>query len=162
MDRRKVVHGPLRKALDRYEGQLVDYAARFTGDVDAAREIVFEVYLRLRDKDPRTVANREGEYLFTVCRKLARVAPRAETKAEPPPAGNKDDARLRLQLGKLPPEQEEVLRLRLQARLSIAEIGRVIGATEEDVGNLLYEALTTLRRRLDEDGPEIVRIGGSR
>ena len=70
----------LRSVLDEFEGPLARYAARLTGDVDRARDIVQETFLRLC-KEPRPkVEGRLAQWLFAVCRSRALDAKRKESR----------------------------------------------------------------------------------
>ena len=55
--------------MDRYEGQLVRYAARITGDVERGRDVVQDAFLRLCREDRAKVDGHLAEWLFTVCRR---------------------------------------------------------------------------------------------
>ena len=61
----------VRTALDQYEAPLVRYAARITGDVDRARDVVQETFLRLCTEPRAKVDGHLREWLFAVCRNQA-------------------------------------------------------------------------------------------
>jgi RNA polymerase sigma factor (sigma-70 family) len=85
-----------RTVVDRYEGPLVRYAARITGDVDRARDVVQDAFLRLHRELlplPRGEGRGEGAeatktaaptnvqaWLYTVCRRRALDVLRKETR----------------------------------------------------------------------------------
>ena len=61
--------------------------------------------------------------------------------------------RLQLALDELPPEQREVIALRLEQELSLEEIGRVTGVGRETVKSRLRYAMDKLRARLGSGAP---------
>ena len=69
----------LRSVMGQYERPLVRYAARITGDVERARDVVQDTFLRLlcrRGSDENHLA----EWLFTVCRNRALDVRRKEQR----------------------------------------------------------------------------------
>ena len=61
----------MRSILDRYEQPLTGYAARITGDVESARDVVQEVFLRLCREQAVQTNGHLPQWLFTVCRNKA-------------------------------------------------------------------------------------------
>lgn len=61
--------------------------------------------------------------------------------------------RLQLALDELPPEQREVIVLRLEQELSLEEIGQVTGVGRETVKSRLRYAMNKLRARLGSSAP---------
>ena len=58
----------VRAAVGRFEGPLTLYATRLLRDVEAARDVVQETFLRLCTQDRAQVESHLAEWLFTVCR----------------------------------------------------------------------------------------------
>nr|MBP7598825.1 sigma-70 family RNA polymerase sigma factor [Pseudoxanthomonas sp.] len=58
--------------------------------------------------------------------------------------------RLQLAMDELPPEQREVLLLRLEQELTLEEIGEITGVGRETVKSRLRYAMDRLRTRLNE------------
>src|SRR5438105_4777579 len=58
-------------ALDQFERRLLRYAERLLGDLDAARDVVQFVFLRLCEQSPENIGDRLAQWLFTVCRNRA-------------------------------------------------------------------------------------------
>ena len=171
--------GRMKAVVDRYEQQLVGYAQRLTGDIEHARDVVQETLLRFWRADRNVIVGREAEWLFTVCRNLCIDSRRRQRRVEPasgsavmeqaesplPTPGvlaelKDDQDRLLGFVAELPPREQEVLRLRLQSGLTYGEIARVTGTTVNNVGVTLYNALRSLRRRLDEDAAPRRQKGG--
>ena len=156
----------IRGTLGRYEGELLRYAQRLTGDVEAARDVVQETFLRLCREEPAKLDGHLGEWLFTVCRNKAfdvrrkerRMTTVAETRFaqetthECPPAElaeRRDSAGRILDLvDSLPDNQQEVIRLKFQNGLSYKEISGVTGLSVSNVGFLLHVGLKAIRRQL--------------
>jgi len=73
-------HAAVRSALDRFEGQLVRYALRITGNVESARDVVQDVFLRLLQADVGGLNGRLAPWLFSVCRNRALDVCRKEQR----------------------------------------------------------------------------------
>lgn len=159
----------VRSALERYEGPLVRYAARLTGDVESARDVVQDTFLKLCSTGPLPEDNHLAAWLFTVCRNRAldvvrkgkRMNPAGETSVEavespaPSPAAvleKRETSQNVLQLLEaLPPNQQEVIRLKFQDGLSYREISRVTGHSVGNVGFLIHTGLKAIRENLKGD-----------
>lgn len=156
----------IKGALDRYEGPLLRYAQRITGDLEQARDVVQETFLRLCREDPAELDGRLPQWLFTVCRNYSidvrrkglRMTPLAEPLvAETPTADRgpvtevtiRDEAEhIFGMLDSLPENQQEVIRLKFQNGLRYRQIAEITGLTVTNVGFLLHRGLKTLRERL--------------
>lgn len=166
-DHERFVH----QALADFERPLVAYATRLLGgDLDGARDVVQEAFLRLCRSDRSESAAGLRTWLFTVCRNLAldlrrkdgRMNPLDETRAallesaSPGPDQGLEERdelqRVLAALAALPEKQREVLRLKFQHGLSYAEIGRVTQQKTGTVGWLIHEGIRALRSRLEPDG----------
>ncbi len=156
----------VRAAVAEYEGPLVLYARRMLGDLDRARDVVQDVFLRLCEQDPGRIGARLRPWLFTVCRNRALDVRRkdkpmsqladdaAEGRAGPdlsPPdiLQRKEESSQVLQaLATLPENQQEVVRLKFQHGLSYREISDVTQLSVSNVGFLLHVALKNMRARV--------------
>jgi RNA polymerase sigma-70 factor (ECF subfamily) len=151
--------------MRRHERPLVRYATRLLGDVDAARDVVQDCFLRLCRQSPEELDGHLRPWLFTVCRHraldLLRKAGRMETLDRKTDALARDDARpeadleqreeaarVRDVLAALPERQQEVVRLKFQEDLSYKEIAAITGTSVSNVGYILHHALRALRSRL--------------
>jgi RNA polymerase sigma-70 factor (ECF subfamily) len=157
----------LQSVLERFEEPLVRYAMRITGNLERGRDVVQETFLRLC-REP-AVATSDGlpQWLFTVCRRLAIDVRRKETRMSTQlesaavcdvPARSASatmeqseqlDQLLRL-LGGLPPNQQEVVRLKFQEQMSYKEIAAITGLSVSNVGFLLHTAVKSLREKMKE------------
>jgi RNA polymerase sigma-70 factor (ECF subfamily) len=156
----------VRAAMTRYEGPLIRYAQRFTRDLETARDVVQDTFLKLCAADPKQVADHLAPWLYRVCRnraldvrkKEARMQPlsdeRAATEAGPDPgpaahaAGRETAALLRAAIDGLPDKQQEVFRLKFQDQMTYKEISAVTGFPLNNVRYLIHTALKQLRTDL--------------
>lgn len=154
------------------EGRLIRYAEKISGDLDFAREVVQETFLRLCRQNRQRFTKQDSSYLtkwlFTVCRNLAIDELRRDKKmsslASDPndPISVAEDSRSPHQLVEqaetekhvsdliddLPMNQQEVLRLKFQNGLSYKQIAEVTGHTVSNVGFMLHSAIKKLRERI--------------
>lgn len=70
----------VREILVEFEGPLVRYAQRITGDLETARDVVQETFLRLCRQDPSEIGGHLAQWLFTVCRNRALDVQRKERR----------------------------------------------------------------------------------
>lgn len=163
--------GWIRSAHDRYEGSLIRYALRITGDAERARDVVQDTFLRLCRQPPEQIDGHLAEWLFRVCRNRAvdvrRKESRMTTTAAPellengtansetvPAADARDSAgRARKLIADLPENQQEVLLLKFEHGLSYREIAGVTGHSVSYVGYLIHHGLKSLRRQLKTEEP---------
>jgi RNA polymerase sigma-70 factor (ECF subfamily) len=154
-------------ALAEHEGPLLRYALRLTGNVERARDVVQETFLRLCAEQPAELDGHLRAWLFRVCRHRAvdqlrkerpmaswdPVAESACEAIEPPQqrleADETADLAQRL-VAELPARQQEVVRLKFQSGLSYREIAEVTGLTVSHVGVLLHTAIKSLRTQLTQ------------
>jgi RNA polymerase sigma factor (sigma-70 family) len=159
------VHAALRE----YEGPLTRYAAQITGDVERARDVVQDTFVKLCAEEPERLQGRVAEWLFTVCRNRALDVQRKESRMrplgdieleacesrEPSPAAaaeNRESAgQVTRLLASLPRNQQEVVRLKFQNGLSYQEISRVTNLTVTNVGFLLHTAIKTIRHQVQAE-----------
>ena len=150
-------------AMDAHAEALVRYTARLTPDLDTARDVVQDAFLRLCKADRAAVGDRVDLWLFTVCRNRAfdlyrkdrRMTPLTEAAARSRAAADDGPEAAALQLdahgrllalvAMLSDRQQDVVRLKFQHELSYAEIAQVTGLSVSNVGYLLHVALKRLR-----------------
>ncbi|MFT7671059.1 MAG: RNA polymerase sigma factor (sigma-70 family) [Planctomycetota bacterium] len=156
----------IRLLLKRHERTLILYSARLLGDVDRARDVVQEAFLRLCTQERAELEDRVDVWLFTVCRNLchdvhrkeSRMTPLEEERADqtatsaatPIEVAARDDSYSAVleSMTSLPAKQQEVLRLKFQSGLSYKEISRVTNESMGNVGWLLHTGLKSLRQKL--------------
>lgn len=160
-------HHWIAPILEQFEGRLMRYAQRITGDLERARDVVQETFVRLCREDRQEIDGHLAQWLFTVCRNQAldvrrkenRMHPLSETLAETCPSRepaqeaaleqHDSAARIYRLLASLPENQQEVVRLKFQGGLSYKEISAVTGLSVTYVGWLLHAALSRLREELN-------------
>jgi RNA polymerase sigma-70 factor (ECF subfamily) len=141
------------------------YASRLLHDDARADDLVQETLLALGRRSGAELEElrpRLAAWLFTVCRRKALNALRADARLRPleeaPPSvapeadpaaallHREDHGRLLALVARLPGRQREVVRLRYQEGFSYQEIAEITAASGNHVGVLLHEALAGLRR----------------
>jgi RNA polymerase sigma factor (sigma-70 family) len=154
----------IRAAVEQYERPLTAYAANFVGDVDRARDVVQDTFLKLWTADRAGVDGHLAAWLYRVCRNRALDVCRKEvrmTTLESEQLEFRESVRSRQQhappeefgavmaeLACLPPTQQEAVRLKFQGGLSYQEIATVMDITANHVGVLIHTALKAIRERL--------------
>jgi len=73
----------IRSAIDLYQGRLIAFAARITGDWESARDVVQDTFLRLCREDLDAIADHLPAWLFRVCRNRALDVRKKEGPLEP-------------------------------------------------------------------------------
>ena len=153
-------------ALAEHEQSLVRYAHFFVRNVESAKDIVQDTFLKLCQQEQQLKAGHLKAWLFRVCRNGAIDFCRKEKRVtssdiavseligqkEPEPSSvmeqrDTHDSVLK-QVSNLPTNQQEVLRLKFQSGLSYQEIADVTGLSQSNVGVLLHTAIGMLRTRL--------------
>ena len=166
--------------LDRYERVLIRYARSITGDLDSARDVVQETFIKVARGEmrkpldsSRNGSNGAGEspahieaWLFTVTRngaldhqrKHSRIIPMTlpddRACAAPGPdatlAQRENATAIFGMLDALSANQREVIRLKFQNDLSYREIAGVTKLSVTNVGFLIHAGLKKLRALLRE------------
>ena len=150
--------------VTRHQAPLTRYAARLLGDADRARDVVQDTFARFIAQPRNAVDGHAVEWLFTVCRHRALDVLRKEGRmtrfeeggdqrvaaGEPRPGRALEHAEthaalLRL-IDRLPPNQQEVIRLKFQNGFSYQEISRITRLSSSNVGFLIHTAVARLRR----------------
>ena len=164
--------GFLERTFAAHHAPLLRYATRMLGgDADRARDVVQDTFVRLMAQPPAMVNGHAAEWLFTVCRhraldvlrKESRMTRFAEgqaervTAAEPRPGRTLEHAEthaaiLRL-IDRLPPNQQEVVRLKFQNGFSYKEISRITELSVTNVGFLIHTAVARLRTEFAAQRP---------
>lgn len=159
----------VRKALVEYESPLIGYATTFLHDVERARDVVQDTFIRLYQQDIEKVRSGLKAWLFTVCRNRALDVIRKEKRivgledeqmARVPSSRRTPAERADLQervsqvheaLARLSENQREVIQLKFEQGLSYGEISEVTGLSTGNVGFLLHTGLKRLRSYLPDD-----------
>ena len=163
----------MKETMARWEGRLLRYAMRITGDLESARDVVQDTFLRLWEADPAKVKGDDhvAAWLFTVCKRRAVDHLRQESRMPPTthesqarhlaagPAGpgevlerRQTASRVLSALDGLPDKQAEVVRLKFGGGLSYKQIADTTGQSVGNVGWLLHHALKSIRADLGATG----------
>lgn len=158
-----------RSVMQQHEGPLLRYAARIVGNLESARDVVQDTFLRLWRSDHMS-DDHLAEWLFAVCRNRAIDIVRKEQRMTQwqkhmdtgnpsperlPPAvaeENEELGRAVKALSGLPETQQEVLRLKFQNDFSYKQIARITGHSVSNIGFLIHTAIKKLREQLKADG----------
>lgn len=162
------------RAVAAHQAALLRYATRLLGDEHRARDVVQDTFVRLLSASRADVAGHLVEWLFTVCRRRAidvlrkegrmsrlddHVRPSgAELAAEDPRPGRaleaaETRAALLEMIDRLPPNQQEVIRLKFQTGFSYKEISRITELSVSNVGFLIHTAVQRLRAEFAAQKP---------
>jgi RNA polymerase sigma-70 factor (ECF subfamily) len=114
----------------------------FTGDEDRFRSWIFTIAHHLLVDERRRAARRGA----TVPLEHVR-----EPAAPDDPAATLGDERVRRLLAALPPDQRDVVLLRIVADLSIEDTAAALGKRANAVKQLQHRAMRSLRARIDEE-----------
>jgi RNA polymerase sigma-70 factor (ECF subfamily) len=167
--KQKKKHAWVQSALERYERPLLQYALSIVQDLDRARDIVQDTFMRLHNQEQAAIEGHLSQWLFTVCRncslkslkkedryiyvessefeqkKCDSLTPLAELERK------EQIARLMELVEELPRNQHEVVRLRFQHHHSYQEISEITGLSVGNVGFLLNAAMRNLRQKMERD-----------
>lgn len=155
--------------VERHERPLMRFATHLLGCPESAQDVVQECFLRLLRQLPRHRPELPlSSWLFRVCRNLCRDHQRKESRMEerhsrvaipeitpPEPALFEHEEaadQVRRLLGELPPDEREVLLLKVHEGRSYREIAAVTGLTLHAVGKHMHRGLAHLSSRLRAAG----------
>lgn len=162
----------LRWVVDRYQGPLIRIAYRITGNLEVAREVTQDTFLRLCRQEQRLVNGQLASWLFTVCRNRSLDVLKKERRLQPVEdedfwfpdgrgtspdvaAARHDSYNLVRSIMKgLSKRDSEVLRLKFEYGMSYREIAEALEITESNVGFILHNTVRKIRKQLRsvEDG----------
>ena len=161
----------VRRAVREFETPLVGYATGITHDLEAARDIVQDTFLKLYTQEDPSRLDGPGlkAWLFTVCRNRAldwlrrrkRLvsldASPVDTIASTDPgphesaADGEETAEILRFFRRLPDNQAECLRLKFQNDLTYRQIAPMTRPSVPKVGFLIHTGLKRLRQLLSHE-----------
>ncbi|BCX50384.1 DNA-directed RNA polymerase sigma-70 factor [Haloferula helveola] len=159
----------IERALAEYESPLIGYAYTFVRDLDRARDVVQDTFIRLCKQDVEKVRDGLKNWLFTVCRNRALDILRKESRMSPldeddrgrvPTAAQAPDeafdqeeriAEVMKYLERLSDNQQTVILMKFRDGLSYQEICEATGLSSGNVGFLIHTGLKRLRTLLPAD-----------
>jgi RNA polymerase sigma factor (sigma-70 family) len=160
----------LSQCLDQNEKALVRYVYSLLKDIEAARDIVQDSFLKLWQQDQKELSGRETEWLFTVCRNRAYdYLRRKERKhisdselntevadsslsAEDLIAAQTEQGALESLIQGLNEQQKEVLHLKFEQGLSYKEISQITGMSVNHVGVFIHNTVKALKEKAQQKG----------
>ena len=161
-------HTPFLAALERYERPLIRYAHSYTSDLEEARDVVQDVFLKLSQNITSVDPDRLASWLFTVCKNRALDHQRKhsrlivmetesfdqEASTSPRPGDDLESretaAALRSLIEKLPTRQREAVTLKFISGLDYKEISQVMKTSIGNVGYLIHHGVQSLRTKWQE------------
>jgi RNA polymerase sigma factor (sigma-70 family) len=156
----------IRSALDRYESVLVRYAMGITGNLEQARDVVQDTFMKMCAADMARIDDHIGPWLYTVCRNraldvrkkegrmAALVEGQAERVASRGPAPNvtaemNETHQLVLDvLKKLPERDQELFRLKIQDGMTYREVSRIANTSVGTVSTVVHRVINAVKRQL--------------
>src|SRR5262245_1782042 len=156
-------------ALECYEKPLLRYAAWLVDDVERAKDVVQETFLRLCKEKRESIGSHLPQWLFTVCRNLAidlrkkdgRTEKLEDDEVAAAAVPSFEDKELLDQVLKLvevlPKNQREIVYLRFQCGFSYKEISEVTRLSAGTVDFLIHTAIDGIRRRIESKHPVNVK-----
>lgn len=159
----------VERALVEFESPLIGYAKSIVHDLDRARDIVQDTFIRLYQQDAAKVRDGLKSWLFTVCRNRAldvlrkekRMVPTEDslmathesTDPSPDQAASQAEriAKVKSFIDRLPENQATVILMKFEQGLSYQEISEQTGLSSGNVGFLIHTGLKRLRSILPDD-----------
>lgn len=159
----------IEQAMAEYESPLLGYATSILHDLDRARDVVQDTFIRLCQQDIPKVRSNLKSWLFTVCRNRALDVLRkdkhlqpldelhwqriAGPETQPDQQFDQDErvAQVMKYLDRLSANQREVILLKFHQGLSYQEITKITGLSSGNVGFLIHTGLKRLRELLPSD-----------
>jgi RNA polymerase sigma-70 factor (ECF subfamily) len=159
----------IEQAMAEYESPLLGYATTIVHDLDRARDVVQDTFIRLCHQDIPKVRDNLKSWLFTVCRNRAldllrkdkNLQPLDEIRwqriagpdLQPDEQFDQDErvAQVMKYLDRLSANQREVILLKFHQGLSYQEIAKITGLTSGNIGFLIHTGLKRLRELLPAD-----------
>ena len=163
--------GFLERTFAEQQAPLTRYASRLLNDPDRARDVVQDTFIKFMAQPREAINGHAVEWLFTVCRHRALDVLRKEgrmrrfdegqvervTAPEPRPGRELEHAETQAvimgMIDKLPPNQQEVVRLKFQNGFSYKEISRITTLSVSNVGFLIHTAVARLRTEFAAQRP---------
>ena len=159
----------LHRSFHAYESKLVHYAWSIVGDMETARDIAQDTFLKLCRETPATVGDPPNAWLYKICRNRA-IDHYRKTKRRP--TVSVEDAHDELldhrdanaeflrreqvtgllsALAALPEREQEIVRLKFLHDFSYKQIAETVGLSVGNVGYILHGAIVKLREAVAND-----------
>jgi RNA polymerase sigma-70 factor (ECF subfamily) len=152
---------PLAVAYDRYGARLYGYLVSLLRDTQAAEDVLQEVFCKLAARGAFWGISDPEHYLFRAAHNEARrrlksrregnvlsMRVRHRGEAKPQDTDTHEHAEIERALAALPPEQAEVIHLKVYERMTFARIGQLLGCSANTVASRYRYACEKLRKIL--------------
>lgn len=159
----------IERTLAEYESPLIGYAYGFVKDVDRARDVVQDTFIRLCKQDIEKVRDGVKGWLFTVCRNRALDVLRKESRMSsleefthertasaaigPDQVVDQEEriSELMSYIDRLSDNQKTVILMKFRDGLSYHEIAEATGLSSGNIGFLIHAGVKRLRQLLPPD-----------
>lgn len=153
----------LRNCLVQNESSLIRYVHHMTRDLELAKDIVQESFLKLWQEDQQKISGHETQWLFTTCRNraydhlrkkerknlstqdLELDVPDNALNAEQLINQHDDELILKTLLAQLSPQQREIIHMKFEQDLSYKQISEITGLSASHVGVLIHNVVSKLK-----------------
>lgn len=159
----------VERAISEYESPLIGYAKTIVHDLDKARDVVQDTFIRLYQQDAGKIGDGLKSWLFTVCRNRAldvlrkekRMVPMEDDLLEARDGGADSPAaiasererveRVKSYIARLPENQATAITLKFEQGYSYQEISDRTGLSTGNIGFLIHTGMKRLRSLLPDD-----------
>lgn len=159
----------IERTLAEFESPLIGYAYGFVKDVDRARDVVQDTFIRLCKQDIEKVRDGVKGWLFTVCRNRALDVLRKESRMSsleesthertasvgigPDEVVDQGEriSELMSYIDRLSENQKTVILMKFRDGMSYHEIAEATGLTSGNIGFLIHSGIKRLRQLLPPD-----------
>ena len=156
----------LRTCLIQNELRLIKYSRSIVNDLETAKDIVQESFVRLWEQAYEKVRGHEEPWLFTTCRNLSYdhlrkkerkhisadeielEIPDLSSSAEESLMARDDSASVKALISSLSASQREILHMKFELNLSYKEISALTGLSVSHVGVLIHNIVTKIKNNL--------------
>lgn len=159
----------VERAISEFEAPLIGYAKTIVYDLDRARDVVQDTFIRLYQQDVGKVSSGLKSWLFTVCRNRALDVLRKEKRmvlveeevidandsgiASPATitAEHERVEMVKSYIARLPENQANAIILKFEKGYSYQQISEQTGLTTGNIGFLIHTGMKRLREILPEN-----------
>ena len=156
----------MHEQIQTHESELIRYGFYFVKNIEVARDMAQDSFLKLWQQDIEQIKNYSKAWLFRVCRNrcldylkkekpmvsIVSIGSKQEMQVEDQTSKNLEAEQtknhLHQQIAKLSDKYQEVIRLKFQNEMSYKQIAEVTGSSVSHVGVLLHEGIKSLRKNM--------------
>jgi RNA polymerase sigma factor (sigma-70 family) len=153
----------INAAIERYENTLLKYSYSIVRDLDLARDVVQETFMRLSKQEQEKIDHYLSQWLFKVCRNCSLKVLKKEkmyildedldSYAAPEDISNEPQLEnfytiVLNQLNMLSHKKQLVIKKRYFENLSYSQIAEQLKLTKSNVGFIIHDALKQMKKHL--------------